>query len=185
MATDADFSTAVDFVIREEIGAFPNGGLHTDPNDPGGTTKWGISQRDHPDVDVADLSRDDAVGIYYTDYWQASGADRLPMPLAQVVLDTAANQGVTAAKQLVVASGGDVNQYLALRAQRYLTTAENNPGLARYLPDWLTRLEHLSSAIGPPGVSVAIVGLVLVGLGILALNGQLPSGHRPKRARLP
>lgn len=181
MATDADFLTAVDFVIQQEVGPFPNGGLHTDPNDPGGTTKWGISQRAHPGVDVAGLTRDGAVQLYYTEYWQPSGAADQPMPLAQVMLDAAANQGVAAARQLLHDSGGDVNQYLALRAQRYLHTAQAVPSLAEYLPDWLHRLEDLAAAIKPSGaVGAGILVLLAVTLGLLALQGKLP-GRRRRR----
>lgn len=179
MATDQDFAAAVAFVIAQEVDpAHPDAATAT-PGDPGGLTKYGISSREYPGLDVANLTRPDAVRIYYSDYWQASGADQLAMPLAQVVLDTAVNQGVPAAQQLLQDSGGDVNSYLALRAQRYLHTAQSVPQLAQFLPDWLHRLEALTAAITPSGaVGAGVLVLLAVAVGILAAHGKLPLRRR-------
>ena len=59
----ADFSECVPYVIRNEVGSAPNGGYTDDPDDPGGPTKWGICHRDHPAVDIANLTLEDAVRI--------------------------------------------------------------------------------------------------------------------------
>jgi lysozyme family protein len=39
------------------------------PSDYGGVTKFGISQKYHPDVDVANLTQTQAVAIYIDEYW--------------------------------------------------------------------------------------------------------------------
>lgn len=44
---------------------------------------------------------EDAVGIYYRDYWQAIHGDELPPRLSLAVFDTAVNQGVEAAIKLL------------------------------------------------------------------------------------
>lgn len=45
------------------------GGIVDNPDDPGGLTKWGISQRSHPDVDIVNLTEEIAKSIYKRDYW--------------------------------------------------------------------------------------------------------------------
>ena len=64
-----------------------------DPDDPGGRTKYGIDQRSHPNVDIRNLTRDQAKAIYRRDYWDAVKADELPPGLRLVVVDIAVNNG--------------------------------------------------------------------------------------------
>ena len=64
-----------------------------DPHDPGGLTRFGISQRAHPDVSVAALTEAEAIEIYRLRYWSAYRLDRLPPVIAIAVLDAAVNQG--------------------------------------------------------------------------------------------
>ena len=178
MATDADFDTTWAFIRDQETGGDPTGALHTDPSDPGGTTKWGISQREYPDLDVADLTEADAKALCYTDYWQASGADQLAMPLAEVVTDTAFLEGVGVAKQLLASSGGDVNTYLAQRAAKLEALAAAKPSEAGFLAGWLQRVDDLAQAIGTAGgVSAGVLVLLAVALALWAL------AHRPAPAR--
>lgn len=65
----ADFNEAVPYVIRNEVGHAPDGGYTNDPDDPGGETKYGICRRDHPTVDIANLTLDGAVAILKAEYW--------------------------------------------------------------------------------------------------------------------
>lgn len=108
-----DWERAIAFVLRWE------GGLANDPDDPGGLTNMGISKRSYPDLDIAHLTRDQAVAIYQRDYWQASGADKLDWPLSLMHFDTAVNCGVSRANQLLQDSGGDLVRYAALRLEFY------------------------------------------------------------------
>ena len=45
------------------------GGLTNDREDGGGLTKYGISQRSYPHLDIANLTVDQALNIYEHDYW--------------------------------------------------------------------------------------------------------------------
>ena len=54
------------------------GGLVNDPQDPGGVTKFGISQRAYPALDIRALSLDDAKAIYQRDNWARSRASASP-----------------------------------------------------------------------------------------------------------
>lgn len=82
------FSPACDFVID----ALEGGGVVV--LDSGGLTKWGISKKAHPDVDIENLTRDDAIEIYRRDYWDRLNLDRLPPSLALLVFDCGVNMGV-------------------------------------------------------------------------------------------
>lgn len=73
------------------------GGYVNDPRDPGGETKFGISKRAHPDVDIASLTIDQARDIYRRDYWDANRLGELPARMAVAVFDGAVNSGSRAA----------------------------------------------------------------------------------------
>lgn len=89
------FDTAFDLVIKAE------GGYVNDPNDPGGETKYGISKRAYPDLDIASLTLQQAKDIYYADYWCEIEGDVLPCPLNIYVFDSAVNQGTKTAIKLL------------------------------------------------------------------------------------
>lgn len=89
------FERAVEFVLRFE------GGYVNDPNDSGGATNFGISQRAFPDIDVASLTRDDAKAIYRAKYWDFCKCDQLPEALALILMDSAVNQGPAAAVRML------------------------------------------------------------------------------------
>ena len=74
------FETAIAFVLSEE------GGYSNDPNDPGGETNFGISKRSHPNVDIKNMTQDEAESIYKYLYWDACRCESLPDKLALAVL---------------------------------------------------------------------------------------------------
>lgn len=94
------FDIAFDRLLGHE------GGYVNDPKDPGGETKWGISKRSYPDLDIKNLSRDDAKAIYLRDFWNRVDADRLPDGVAFQMFDFAVNSGIeTAVRYLQRALG--------------------------------------------------------------------------------
>ncbi len=80
------FDRAVAFVLAWE------GEWSTDPR--GGRTRWGIAEAFHPGIDLDHLTREDAVGIYHTEYWTPIHGADLPPALAMVLFDTAVQHGV-------------------------------------------------------------------------------------------
>lgn len=64
-----------------------------DPDDAGGATKFGIDQRSHPEVNIRNLTRDQAKAIYRAEYWNGVRAEQLPWPLNWIVTDIAVNNG--------------------------------------------------------------------------------------------
>lgn len=83
--TPSAFDMAFTVIVGEE------GNFADDPRDPGGATRWGISQRAHPDVDVRNLTLAGARAIYKSQYWDELRCDELPPPLALMAFDAAVN----------------------------------------------------------------------------------------------
>ena len=69
------------------------GGYVNDPLDLGGETKYGITKRWYPEVDIKNLSTNDAVNIYYNDYWKPSKAEDLPGDIRKTYFDMCVNMG--------------------------------------------------------------------------------------------
>ena len=84
----SEFKDAFEILIGHEGG-------HVDhPDDPGGETKFGISKRAYPEINIAGLTVDGAKAIYKKDYWDCVRADELPTPLRFLLFDGAVNAGV-------------------------------------------------------------------------------------------
>ncbi len=65
------FSTAFKSLMYFE-GEYSNDNI-----DHGGETKFGISKRSYPDLNIKNLTLDDAKKIYYNDYWGGYGYDQI------------------------------------------------------------------------------------------------------------
>jgi lysozyme family protein len=70
------------------------GGYCNNPADPGGETKFGISKRAYPALDIAALTVDQAKAIYLRDYWGPAGCDAVPECIKADLFDMAVNAGV-------------------------------------------------------------------------------------------
>lgn len=70
------------------------GGYVNNPHDKGGKTKYGISKAAYPNVDIENLTLEQAKGIYKKDYWNRCKCDSLPDALSVAVFDFAVNSGV-------------------------------------------------------------------------------------------
>lgn len=143
------FHQAVEFVLSEE------GGYSNDPQDPGGETNFGISKRAYPGLNIASLTRSEAVEIYRRDYWDRLPA--LPPGIAVAVFDFAVNAGISRSiKTLQAAVGvnadgvvGPITRaalgQLSDSAVLALFSAERAlfyaglPGFGRYGRGWLRR----------------------------------------------
>jgi lysozyme family protein len=82
------------------------GGYVNNAADPGGETNWGISKRSYPNLDIATLTRDEAIAIYERDFWNKINGDDLPPGVGYQCMDFAVNSGVgTALRALQRAVG--------------------------------------------------------------------------------
>ena len=91
----SEFDSAIELILAYE------GGLVSNKYDPGGLTKYGISQRAYPDLDIASLTEEQAKAIYKRDYWDKIHGDYLPSGIATLVFDAAVNQGINRATKMM------------------------------------------------------------------------------------
>lgn len=90
-----NFDSAFLLVIGHE------GGYVNDPRDPGGETKFGISKRAYPKVDIKNLTMADAKHIYFSDYWNRLQLDKLPNDIRFDMFDAAVNSGLSMAAKFL------------------------------------------------------------------------------------
>jgi lysozyme family protein len=83
----AAFIGALGRVLQDE------GSLSDNPGDEGGETKYGISQRQYPSLNIAALTIADAAAIYYRDWWTRFNFGALPGPIGAKAFDLAVNMG--------------------------------------------------------------------------------------------
>ena len=163
MTAEERFRRAVEFVLKHE------GGYVNDPQDPGGETKYGISKRSYPHLDIRALTEDQAVAIYRKDWWERYGYDRIEsVDVAAKVFDLAVNMGATAAHRCLqralhacgqrhvkvdgvigpqtIGAANTVNPpemlLAALRAEaaaHYRSLIDHNPSLERFRKGWENR----------------------------------------------
>ena len=88
------------------------GGYVNDPDDPGGETKFGIAKRSNPDVDIKNLTKEDAKKIYYDKYWTPARVAQAPSQLKHIYFDMVVNFGqrgaVKVLQQAAVAKGHQI-----------------------------------------------------------------------------
>lgn len=114
--------------------------------DKGGYTKYGISQKAHPDVDVFNLTKEAAKDIYKVRYWDACGCENLPAALGLAVFDTAVNHGQAKALKWLEYSNGDYTDLLLLRLEHYAAICNANKTQKQFLLGWVNRLVKLRKA---------------------------------------
>lgn len=106
MAVD-NFKNCLPHTLRWEGEKFTN-----DPRDPGGPTKWGVTQatlslflgRKASVREVANLSLETASEIYRKKYWDVIDGDHLPRGVDMLAFDIAVNMGPGRANPWVAAS---------------------------------------------------------------------------------
>ena len=154
----ADFDPAVAKTLIRE-----GGSRFTDnPDDHGGATKYGISQRAYPNEDIRNLTEDRAKAIYKQDYWDKVGGDRVKsQAVAENIFDTAVNMGVTTATKLVqltleigvdgkfgpdtlkAVNGVDEKEFLAeftlAKVARYAAICNRDRAQTKFLLGWINR----------------------------------------------
>lgn len=155
----ARFNAFVPFILEWETEYLPGHArddafvrTEHDPNDPGGTTKYGIDQRSHPTLKIEALTRDDAIAIYL-DEWIRSGCETMAPKLGEVLFNARVNCGAFRARLLLAESqsairnsqsASQASAFLAAHRAFYQRLAGQRPIFQKYLHGWLNRLEALA-----------------------------------------
>ncbi len=159
---------AISRVIQRE------GGYVNDPDDIGGETKFGISKKAYPKLDIANLTEAEAARIYKRDYWDRINADKLPASIREMAFDAAVNQGVAWTRKALQDSNNDPQTFLQLRAQRYQDIAAANPSQEKFLQGWLNRLGEFAG-----GVMEAVVPAAVAAPAAAAPTAEAPAAPAP------
>lgn len=148
MLSEAQIQKLLDGLLERE------GGLVDHPQDPGGLTKFGISSKSYPEVDIRNLTKDDAKAIYRRDYLEKFRLHELSQEWnAEIVLDWLVNGGSVKRIQRIVGVTPDGNigpvtlraidkadpHYLLLQRLDYYLSLVPHP----FLKGWVNRLKML------------------------------------------
>ena len=137
------FEIAMGFVGLHEWGRRADGGYTNDPTDAGGETKWGISKRAHPDVDIANLSLEDALAIYREAYWDFYKLYNFPSPLCIAMFDAFVQHNPNRVLEWIPKDYSDWKSFIDKRRLFYLRLIEKNPSQIKFKRGWMNRLNDL------------------------------------------
>ena len=121
------------------------GGYVNDPDDAGGETKFGISKRAYPSLDIKHLTLEQAVEIYTRDYFDAVGSDKFSfVPFRWKLFDIAVNIGVVRAREFLAQvkypdTPAGVLELMDLQVKRYAAIVAANPAQAKFIKGWIVR----------------------------------------------
>jgi len=166
----AKFELAVNKIYKYECP--PKGSCYVnDPNDPGGETNWGISKRAFPDVNIKNLTKDEATKLYMFKYWMPMRLNEVhSQEMAEEMLDIGVNMGNEVAVRLAqwaynlltndeIHMDGKIGPVTlgalnghpfprsvtkamnGLQFSRYVMIVANNPKQKKYFRSWLRRVE--------------------------------------------
>lgn len=169
-AQEPHFGPCVRFLIDRLEG----GGARV--TDSGGLTRWGISTRAYPNLDIENLSREGAEAIYARDYWAPVAADAMEPGLALLVFSAAVNAGARAAaialqRVLGVAEDGKVGPgtlgavatyrpraelraaYCEMQLREYEALVRRVPAYTKYHHGWRMRVMRAADEAGRLGLA--------------------------------
>ena len=81
------FEEIIEQVLHHE------GGYVNDTHDRGGETNFGITKKFYPNVDIKNLTKEQAKKIYHQDYWRPAKCDEVPPKLRHIYFDMCVNFG--------------------------------------------------------------------------------------------
>lgn len=138
-----------DFAFETVIGL--EGAPTNDPDDPGGLTVFGLSQRYNPQVTL-DMTVDMAKAIYLRKYWEPTGCDTAPFPLDVCMFDAKVNPQDDptmpggSMQELMNQHPENWQDYLFFRMQRYRRCSK-----PKYVNGHINRILKLHAAIKARG----------------------------------
>ena len=163
----ANFDKAIIKTLENEGGDF----ITNDSTDRGGLTKYGISQKSYPEVDIANLTESNARDIYKRDYWdKVRGDDISSQSIADSIFDMAVNMGAHTSSKLCqrAIKGIDVDgqigpvtismlnildervflyQFSNEVIKYYISIVTHNSSQGKYLLGWMNRALKITKGI--------------------------------------
>ena len=155
----ANFNEAIPKTLARE-----GGSRYTETSgDAGGATKYGISQRAYPSLNIKNLTEQTAMDIYHRDFWRPLQCDDIQsQTIAENLFDTAVNMGVGRAIKLAqlaldsqvvdgrmsqqtleALNSSQVQVFLAeytlAKVMRYVSLCNHNRVQNKFLLGWLNR----------------------------------------------
>jgi len=148
------------------LGPGPNpggdeGGYSNDPSDPGGETNFGLDARTYPNLDLKTITKNEAIGIYWRDWWMPYSPDGFAPFVTEKMFNMAVNVGRLQANKFLQRSVGTTDDgfigpktlaaalqvdptvlLCRLRSQQasfYRGLANDHPALQKFLRGWLRR----------------------------------------------
>ena len=150
---DEGFKKAMPHLFNRE-GDYSNHAL-----DKGGKTKYGVTDntlrqykdthKNFPNINIKDLTKEQAAQIYYDEYWKKSGADKIKdKNLAYLHFDATVNHGLKNSRKFLEQSGGDFDKYIEIRRKFYKAIVKNNPKQDVFYNGWMNRLDEIKKNRG-------------------------------------
>jgi lysozyme family protein len=152
------FNKCIYIILKNE------GGYVNHPNDPGGETNMGIAKKFYPDLDIKNLTRNQAILIYRNDYWNKMNLIGIyDENLILQIFDMGVNAGIKTAIKIIQRiveaevdgwigdeTTGLINNhiedltelYKQERKKYYFSLARRKPELQVFLSGWLNRVDH-------------------------------------------
>ena len=150
------FNEIIEKVLEHE------GGYVNDPKDLGGETKYGITKRFYPDLDIKNLTIEQAKEIYKKDYWDKNRIESLPQELWHIFFDMCVNMGRRTAvkilqraavnkgkdievdgglgpKTIAALKGVELDRVRAYRVKYYVDLITNKPEQEKFYLGWFRR----------------------------------------------
>lgn len=168
------FADAILPILYLEGGLRADGGINNVASDRGGLTKFGISQRAYPSINIDELTLARSVRLYHRDYWRPMYCESMNTGSALMLLDGAVQHGVPGMTLLVQryvdakpdgrfgpntlqACQGILPSQLVIglslrRARKYARICANDSSQKPNLEGWYNRLEHITE-LAVAGVS--------------------------------
>jgi lysozyme family protein len=174
----SDFQRSLKFTLIYE------GGYSNNPNDPGGSTFRGVTQRTYNHYrtirrkaiqDVRRISQAELEDVYLVNFWGPSGASAVPWPLNFACFDLAVNSGPRRAREFMAEIGEagtpkERSMRLMMRRRKFFIAIVNhNHRLSEFLRGWFNRCDQLeqlitaSSDAASPGPAEGVKTLILNG----------------------
>lgn len=143
--SDQVIDSIIKFIIKYNEGGYVSAKRAAEIGDTGGETNFGISKKAYPNLDIKNLTIEQAAKIYRQDYLKPL-LSWLPLNDPQLlyqVFDMAINSGVAGAKSIYV-PGMTAEQYKQARLKKYATFKlwnSKDPATGRYLirESWTNR----------------------------------------------